>query len=324
MTCLNLRIISSIKRNLKLFSNVNRSSAQVSYFDQLDKLLILQGQALAVANAERAPLKSLHQAEFKVYSQFGEDGIIQYLIQEAIILDCEKIFVEFGVQDYTESNTRFLLQSNYWKGLIIDASTKYMNSVRESDLYWRHDLTALSAWIDRDNINNLLSKNGFEGDIGILSIDIDGNDYWIWEAINAINPVIVIVEWNSVFGPNHLITVPYSKFFDRHKAHFSCLYWGASIAAFEALGKRKGYSLIGSNSAGNNLFFVRHDRLGRLIPSSASQSYVTPSFRDSRDIAGELNFLTGAHSYRMVENLPVIDILANELTTLAALDSSIL
>lgn len=289
---------------------------------QLDHQLMLQGRTLALQNAQRSPLASLQEAEFKVFSQYGEDGILQYLVREAGITREEQVFIEFGVQNYLESNTRFLLQNDHWKGLIIDGSAAYMDSVKRSELYWRHDITALAAWIDRDNINDLFLESGFRGQIGILSIDIDGNDYWVWERIEAVNPVIVVVEWNSVFGPDHAVSIPYAPTFDRATAHYSCLYWGASMAAFESLADRKGYALLGSNKVGNNLFFVRRDRLGSLQPQTSRSAYVESRFRDSRDAKGRLNFLSGQARYDQIKDLPVMDVLRNTITTLASLDQS--
>jgi hypothetical protein len=313
-------ILSLLNKRCKSHKN-NSDLLFQNHLNSLTNLLILQGRSLALEISSRGPLDSLRDAEFKVFSQFGEDGIIQYLVQETQISEEEKIFIEFGVQDYTESNTRFLLQNNLWKGLIIDSSPYNINLVKTSQIYWRYDLTASTAWIDRHNINTIFSKHGFTGNIGILSIDIDGNDYWIWEAIDVVNPVIVIIEWNAIFGSRHPVTVPYDSGFDRQKAHFSCLYWGASISAFAALGVNKGYSLVGSNSAGNNLFFVRTDRLGRLAPLSASQAYVRPSFRDSRNESGLLDFKSFQQRYQVVENLPLVHTTTNQLTTLSALDT---
>ena len=289
---------------------------------QLDHQLMLQGRALALQNAQRSPLNSLQEAEFKVFSQYGEDGILQYLVREAGITREEQIFIEFGVQNYLESNTRFLLQNDHWRGLIIDGSDAYMDSVKRSELYWRHDITAVAAWIDRENINDLFRHSGFLGEIGILSIDIDGNDYWVWERIESVNPVIVVVEWNSVFGPDHAVSIPYDPSFDRAKAHYSSLYWGASMAAFEVLADRKGYALLGSNKVGNNLFFVRRDRLGDLEPQTTRTAYVESRFRDSRDAKGQLNFLRGRARYEQIKDLPVIDVIANKATTLSNLESS--
>jgi hypothetical protein len=302
--------------------NPDRSTDRMMsrFSEQLDELKILQGQALAMANAERSPCKSLQDAEFKVFSQFGEDGIIQYLIRETNIRPEEKSFIEFGVQDYGESCTRFLLVNNSWRGLIIDGNQGYMDAVRRQDIYWRQDLTAVGSWIDRDNINDLIGSAGFNGDIGLLVIDLDGNDYWVWERIEVVNPVIVVVEWNSVFGPEHAVTVPYDPAFNRTRAHFSNLFWGASIAAFEHLGNKKGYALLGSNSAGNNIFFVRKDRLGRLKPVSAEQGHVVSRFRDSRDAAGNLNFLSGQERQAEILDLEVVDIRTNSLTTLRKLE----
>lgn len=286
---------------------------------RIDDLLVLQGRSLALSNADRAPLKSIHEAEFKVFSQFGEDGILQYLVRETGIRRNEQIFVEFGVQNYVESNTRFLLFNDNWRGLILDGSEQYMSFVRGQDLYWRHDLTAVTAWITRDNINDLIKNAGFYGDVGILSVDIDGNDYWVWERISVINPVIVVVEWNSVFGPDHAISIPYSEDFERGTAHYSNLYWGASIQAFNHLAERKGYALMGSNTAANNLFFVRRDRLGRLNPLTPHQAYLDSRFRDSRDANHQLNFLSGAKRLPEILDLPVVEVTTETTTTLRQL-----
>ncbi|MBS0173536.1 MAG: hypothetical protein JSR64_05825 [Nitrospira sp.] len=288
---------------------------------QIESMMILQGRSLSLQNVDRAPLACLQDAEFKVFSQYGEDGILQYLVRETGIERKEQVFVEFGVQDYWESNTRFLLQGDHWRGLIIDGSKEYMDSVRRSDLYWRNDLTAVAAWIDRDNINDLIGDAGFIGDIGILSVDIDGNDYWVWEKIDVVNPVIVVVEWNSVFGAKHAISIPYAREFDRATAHYSCLYWGASMRAFEDLGARKGYALVGSNRLGNNIFFVRHDRLGRLKALTTDEAYVVSRFRDSRDAQGNLNFLGDDRRYEEIKNLPVVDVVSGRTTTLHDLDA---
>jgi hypothetical protein len=287
---------------------------------QLEHLAMLQGRALALQNADRAPLKKLQDAEFKVFSQYGEDGILQYLIREAGITAREKTFIEFGVQDYAESNTRFLLMNDNWRGLILDGSSAYMNTVKNQDLYWRYDLTAVAAWIDRDNINDLITSAGFQGDLGILSVDIDGNDYWVWEAITSVNPVIVVVEWNSVFGPTHAVSVPYDPAFDRHKAHYSALFWGASIGAFTHLARKKGYALLGSNTAGNNLFFVRKDRLGRLAPVTAEEAHVVSRFRDSRDKQGNLNYLGGDKRLSEILDVPLVDVVRNTTCTLRHLN----
>ena len=293
--------------------------------DKSDKQLVLQGQALALLNRQRkesGALQSLDAYEFRVFSQFGEDGILQHLIEEADIQAHERIFVEFGVQDYQESNTRFLLQGCKWGGLIIDGSKEWMASVRNRSLCWRYNLQALAAWIDRDNINELISSAGISGEIGILSVDIDGNDYWIWEAINCINPIIVVCKWNSAFGPDHSVSIPYDPLFNRTTAHHSCQYWGASIQALQQLGLKKNYELIGSNQAGNNLFFVRNDRLGRLLASSAADAWTEAKFSDTRNEQGELTFLRGKHRAKMISRLPHVNTINGQNTSLEQLNKN--
>lgn len=283
-------------------------NAMSSVHKRLSDMMVLQGRALTVANQQRTDIKSLHDAEFKVFSQFGDDGIIQYLIKETNISEEESTFIEFGVESYLESNTRFLLVNNNWRGLVFDGSERNVEAIQKQDFYWRNDLTAVHAWIDRDNINQLISNAGFSGDIGLLSVDIDGNDYWVWQAIEVVNPVIVAVEWNSIFGSQAAISIPYDSKFFRTTAHFSNLYYGASIAALEQLGQQKGYSLIGSNSTGNNLFFVRNDRVGPLKVLTAKEAYVESKIRESRDEHGKLSFVAGKRRLKLIEDMLVTDL----------------
>jgi hypothetical protein len=123
-----------------------------------------------------------------------------------------------------------------------------MSKVRSSNLYWQHDLTAVHAFIQKENINDIFFENNFAGNIGILSIDIDGNDYWIWDVIDSVVPQIVICEYNSILGAEESVVIPYQADFMRNRAHYSNLYYGASLAALQNLATQKGYSLIGSNS----------------------------------------------------------------------------
>ena len=205
-----------------------------------------------------------------------------------------------------------MLINNNWRGLIIDGSPENIAHVRDTSLFWNSNLTAVSCFIDADNINALFSKNGFANeDVGLLSIDIDGNDYWVWEKISVIEPIVVVVEYNSVFGPLHAVTVPYDPKFLRSKAHSSCLYFGASLRALELLGNRKGYALVGCNSAGNNSFFVRRDHLNFIPELSAKDAYVESQFRESRDEFGNPTFTSGFARLELIMKMPVYDVERN-------------
>lgn len=257
-------------------------------------------------------ITNLKEVEFQVFSQWGEDGIIQFLISHIEVPN--KVFIEFGVEDYEESNTRFLLINNNWQGLVLDGDRNHINHIQKSTLYWRYNLSAKCAFITRDNIYSLIQEAGIGGDIGILSIDLDGNDYWIWEAIPStlISPRIVIIEYNSVFGSKYAVTVPYCDNFRREKAHFSNLYYGASLKALWLLGKHKGYEFIGSTSTGNNAFFVRQDVAQGLPNLNWDEGYIESQFRESRDIYGNLNFLNGCARLDIIKDQLIVDIETGE------------
>jgi hypothetical protein len=255
--------------------------------------------------------KNLQEAEFKVFSQWGDDGIIQYLIGNIDIKN--KIFIEFGVENYMESNTRFLLINSNWKGLVMDGSEENINYVKNDTIYWKHDLTALAKFITCENINETINSENISGNIGLLSIDIDGNDYWIWKNITVIDADIVVVEYNSVFGDERPITVPYDASFIRAKAHYSNLFYGTSLTSLCDLAQEKGYDFVGCNSAGNNAYFVKRNKLGKIKALSVKEGFVDAKFRESRDSLGKLSFLSGKKRIDTIKGLSVYNTRTNSL-----------
>lgn len=231
----------------------------------------------------------LSENGFSVFSQWNEDGIIQYIISK--IPEIPKIFIEFGVENYVESNTRFLLLKDHWKGLIIDGSYDHIQSIKSSELYWKSKLIAVHSFINAENIENIFNSHGFTGDIGILSVDIDGNDYWILKKITSVRPTVVIVEFNNLLGIKKSLTVPYDPGFVRHDKHYSGLYFGASLKAFYDLLKTRGYSFIGCNEICNNAFFVLDKYSNRLPELTLEEGYTFNWVRESRDKYGKLTFL---------------------------------
>jgi hypothetical protein len=244
--------------------------------------------------------------EYRVFSQWGEDGIIQFLLRR-VRIDSE-VFVEFGVGDYSEANTRFLSMHNNWTGLVMDASAENIERVKSSAVCWRHGLTAVQSFITRDNINQLITAEGISGEIGLLSIDIDGNDYWVWEAIESVKPTIVIVEYNHRFGSELAVTIPYDENFRRGE-QFPIIYFGASLAALCVLAERKGYAFVGCNSSGVNAFFVQRDLLiGDLRPLSANEGYVAGKFTENRDEHGFFIPASPAAEKAQLLNLPLVHV----------------
>lgn len=212
----------------------------------LGKMQSLQNRGLKV--------KKLSEVEFQVFSQFGDDGIIQYLINHLPIP--AKTFIEFGVENYRESNTRFLLINDYWSGFIIDGSKSNIETIKAEQYYSFYDLRVEAAFIKKSNINELLRKSSFEKELGILSIDIDGNDFWIWEEIEHYRPCILICEYNSLFGFKPY-TIQYQEDFVRGiNTPFN--FYGTSLKSVFDLSKERGYTFIGCNSAGNNAYFIKN------------------------------------------------------------------
>lgn len=269
-----------------------------------EKTLFLTARAY-IETIKDKKLDLLVDAEFQVFSQWGEDGIIQWLINN-VELD-RKIFVEFGVEDYTESNTRFLLMNNNWSGLVIDGSKENVKKIKQWDAYWRYDLNAVSSFITKDNINSIISDAEITGDIGLLSVDIDGNDYWVLNAINCVRPRILICEYNNIFGVDKEVTVPYDENFYRTDKHYSNLYWGCSLGALCRWADQNGFYYMGSNSAGNNAFFVRKDCIAHeKIPKKTD--FIESKYRESRNEKGELTFVRGRERLNVIKEMELMNL----------------
>ena len=255
----------------------------------------------------------LNSYEFKIFSQFGDDGIIQYLIQNIKLKN--NSFIEFGVEDFNESNCRFLMMNNNFQGFVIDGSEENIQRLKNFNWFWRYDLQCEQSFITKDNINQLIAKSHFE-DIAILHIDLDGNDYWIFENLDLskINPAIIILEYNSVFGDERAISVPYKDDFVRTNYHYSNLCFGASLPALNHLAEKRGYSLIGCNSSGNNSYFIRNDLLTDQIKKiSAKEAYVESKFRESRDQNNQLTYIRGKDRIEIIKGLDVVNIITNQI-----------
>ena len=277
--------------------------------EEIQKELILKAKLLSVKNRYFKKIKDLSDIEFQVYSQWGEDGIIDWLINK--YPEIPKIFLEIGTQDYKESNTRFLLINKNWNGFIIEADKAAVEDIKSQRIYWKHNLRAINEFITKDNINNVIKKFNIPKKIGLLSLDIDGVDYWVLKKLSALDPSIIVCEYNSLFGQKKSVTVPYKSNFIRSKEHYSNLYYGASINAFIDLMKKKNYFLIGTNSAGNNAFFVKKNIWNKLKKLIITKKVFVSKFRESRNIKGVLTFLEKKKSLELIKNKFMIDLKDN-------------
>ena len=291
------KILARFKTTFAIITNIN------VHFDEIK---INQGIILSQLN-ENKKSRRLEDYEFKIFSQWGEDGIIQYLTKSIEIKN--KTFIEFGVEDFIQANCRFLLMKDDWKGFVIDSSKNNISRLQSLYFYWKYELNSLVAYITKENINDLLSKSGFKEDLGILSIDLDGNDYYILQAIENFKPRILICEYNAVFGEKRKISIPYQPDFNRTKSHYSNLYWGASLAAMTFLANKKGYSLVGTNSACLNAFYIRNDLINSKVEVlTVEDSYFPSSLRESRDKLGNKTYITGNERLDVIRGLQVYEV----------------
>jgi hypothetical protein len=256
-------------------------------------------------------LSDIRLAAHRVYSQFGEDGVLQYVLGRVPIE--RKLFIEFGVQDYRESNTRFLLEKDFWEGVIVDPSPAAGEFLRRSNLMGMRTIHCLQSMVTVENINSLFAP--WSGDIGLLSIDVDGVDYYLWEALEVVSPRVVIIEYQSNFGPEKKLATPYTPDFDRTKHHFSNLCAGASLAALVALGEEKGYAFVGTTGQ-HNAVFVRSELTGRLPRPTVAEAYRETAFRESRDDSGNLTYLSSMEERRRaMKDAVVFDFEARQCKT---------
>ena len=278
--------------------------------DEVQKELVIKAKLLSLKNKNLKKIKDLSEVEFQVYSQWGEDGIIDWLVNKSP--DIPKSFLEIGTENYKESNTRFLLINKNWDGFIIEADKSSVKDIKSQRIYWRHNLTVENTFIRQNNINTIIKKNNIPRKLGLLSLDIDGVDYWILKKLSVLDPSIIICEYNSLFGQKKAITVPYKNNYIRSNEHFSNLFYGASIRAFINLLKKRNYFFIGTNSAGNNAFFVKQNIWKKINKLITDKKIFESKFRESRNSNGKLTFLNKKKSLQLIKNKIVIDLKNNK------------
>jgi len=255
-------------------------------------------------------IRNIYDLEYKVFSQNGEDGIIDFILRK---LNIEKPkFVEIGVGDYTESNTRFLFESRTAKGLIIDCLEDLSIKVSKNLKLWKGDLKIEEIFINSENIMSVLEKNNFEKDIDFFSLDIDGIDYWIIKSLPANFSKVAVIEYNPIFGHEHEVTVPNIDKFDRTSYHYSNLCYGMSLRALVSIMEFKNFYFLGSNLRRNNAFFVSKnfskDAFFPNIKISNISENVDCNIRESRGIKKELTYLSGQERIKEIKDCEIIDL----------------
>ena len=223
-----------------------------------------------LAAEKAADPKTITPYGFTAFSQADEDGILEEIFRR--IGTTNRQFFEFGCGDGVENNSTYLIFTG-WKGLWMDGNPDFANTIGKGFKSYIDSgaLRMKSAFITCENINDLIREAAIPEEVDMMSIDIDGNDYWIWKAITGIRPRVVVIEYNAIFRPPHKVVQTYNP---THQ-WASNNYFGASLDALTALGDSKGYDLVGCCFAGTNAFFVRKDLTGDLFskPYTAGHHY---------------------------------------------------
>ena len=279
-----------------------------------DKIMFCVGEVQISQNKNKyEEVSDLNEIEVKIFSQNGEDGIIDYLINKLKLNT--KNFVEIGVGNYRESNTRFLYNKYHPKGLVVDFIDDMEKKVKPFVNLWKGDLRICNKQINSENILHTLNHN-CDYKIDIFSIDIDSIDYWIIEKLNKRISKVFVAEYNPVFGSEIEVTVPNISGFERNKYHYSNLCYGMSLRALINLMDKKGYYFIGTNLQKINAFFISKDfkkeEFFKNIEIKSLDNYTNSNIRDSRDENYKLSYLSGDKKIKEIEECKVINLKDNK------------
>jgi hypothetical protein len=240
------------------------------------KAVMQQYRLLASVGTDRLP--ALADVGFRKYSQFEEDGILLYIF--SLVPPVNRTCVEICAGDGRQCNTANLIINHGWWGHLFDGDERNVTEGRA--FFARHKDTFLhpprftKAWITAEHVNDLVAQSGARGPVDLLSLDIDGMDYWIWKAITVIEPQVVVCETHNPIPPDLALTVPYDP-------QFACQsenYRGASLAAMCKLGREKGYRLVGAHRFGFNAFFLKNGVGEQFFPEVDAASCVQDPFSE--------------------------------------------
>lgn len=280
--------------------------------NQFIELKSIYGYGLMIQQKSVAlEVRDLADVEFKVFSQFGEDGILNYLCN-LIEIDAPRI-VEFGAGEFLECNSKFLISNRNASAFLVDSNKKLLDNVFSSEYMWKSTIHTKIDWVTKDNSQTIFYEGlKFLGGVDIFSIDLDGNDYWILEQLPLEGVKIVVLEINPILGHELALTIPYKSDFERYAFHHSGMYYGMSALAAITLMANKGFDFMGSNRVGHNLFFCKKNisNSGFHCPKDISKYFKGRQWnvRDSRDKEGKLSYISGDMRLKEIENLPLVDI----------------
>jgi hypothetical protein len=272
------RILSRLRGASRKVLNRVEKDYGVTFFRNdggVQKLLMAQYRLLA--GHGKVALPGFNDVGFRTFSQFEEDGILLYIF--SLIPPINKQCVELCAGNGRENMTSNLIVNHGWWGHLFDGNP---HSVEAGKMFFANNKDTFfapprftHAWITAENVNDLIATSGAKGPIDLLSLDMDGVDYWIWRAIDVVQPRVVVCETANSIPATHALTVPYAADFSAASEDFR----SASLAAMCKLGREKGYRLVGTHRFGFNAFFIQNglaeDFFPEVTPASCLQDPVS-------------------------------------------------
>ena len=308
---------------MRIVEKILRKISKLSVTGSNNELRKLIGEsAIICAKSARGTYRHLWDSEVKVFSQWGEDGILDYLFDISGITKPK--IIEFGVGNFDECNSRFAAEHRNASVYAIDMRTDLKSNISQLDVNWKNEIFPVEDFITPESAKKHFNEAiGLFGKINLLSIDIDGNDYWILDALDLSNVDILVCEYNPIYGPKAAVTIPRKDDFDRSKAHYSWLYYGMSLMAAINVMERNGLIFVGSNRVGNNAFFVNSliaKNINFDLPKKeALEIYTDWRIRESRNQSGTLSYLFGKERFRAISECKVLNLETNSILSVSDL-----
>ena len=301
-------ILSSLLGRLKILFSPARSKNSK---EDLAEIIRQASAAINASKAARNTYKNLWDAEVRVFSQWGEDRILDYLFD--VIGIAKPKIIEFGAGNFIECNSRFAAEYRNASTYVVDMREDLLRNVKSLDIYWRNSIFPVQDFITPDTARkHLQNAKDLMGGVDTLSIDIDGNDYWVLDGLDLSGIDIVVCEYNPLYGSKIACSVPRDDNYDRTKAHWSYLHYGMSLRAAIFLMTNHGLVFIGTNRAGNNAFFVQEKYIELFnfkIPDlNELEIFVDWRVRESRDEVGILSYLPKKSIKEILFDLELIEI----------------
>jgi len=316
--------------NLKQFqlNELNNHIGHIGYLDSVyfEKLRIQIGINQAMNQnifTDFGRKFDLWDFEFKVFSQWGEDGIINHILTTLGI--AKPNCLEIGIENFTECNTRFLAEYRNANLYLVDSSEGARHVIEKTDLKWKSSIEFEQEFVTTENVSEIFGKamKSF-GTIDLLSLDVDGIDYWLLLELPDLDCSLVVLEYNSIFGADLNVSVPYKDDFHRTREHYSNQFYGASLTSCIDLMSTRNYSFIGTNRANTNAFFVKNifkQHFSHIVTREIKE-YTKANVRESRDNRGNLTYFTQSQGLDYMLELEVFDFNSKSLRTLRDLLSA--